>query len=147
AALRRARTRKGQRNLSAKSRLEDERIQMFDDVTNFLRLTTPPGGDGGQEQFLTQQMSTQIRQEGEEGGTFHEPGTQSIGHRDVAGAGRLEETRHTEKRITAQFERIAEGIVDATEDDIHRLKALDRFQENVPIPDRQVGAFNEWKPE
>ena len=51
-----------------------------------------------------------------------EPGR--VGHQHVAGADGLQQARHAQARIGAQFQRVEELVVQALEHAVHRLQAL-----------------------
>ena len=124
-------------------RLDHHFLQALDDELLFLRLPAPPGGHAGQLQFLAQQMPAQPRQEREQGRAFHQSRAKRIRHRDLPGPSRLDQSRHAKERIAAQLDRIAERVIHAAEDHIHRLQSLQRLEENPPVAHGQIAALHQ----
>ena len=59
----------------------------------------------------------------------------------------LHQARHAERRIGAQFERIAVVVVQASQQRVHRLQALDGLQEQPLAAHREVAAFDQRQAE
>jgi hypothetical protein len=68
--------------------------------------------------------------------------TESIVDDDQPAAHSLHETRHTEQRIPAEFERVTETVVQAPQNNIHGFQTAQRFQIHSPIQNRQIRAFD-----
>ena len=49
----------------------------------------------------------------------------------LPGPRRLDEAGHAERRVAAQLERIAEVVVEPAEDDVDRLEAVERLDEDA----------------
>ena len=47
----------------------------------------------------------------------------------------------------AQFQRIAVAVVESPEDDVDRLQAVERLDEDAPIPHRQIASLDQREPE
>ena len=58
-------------------------------------------------------------------------------------AHRLHEAGHAEQRIAAQFQRIAEVVVEAADDDVDLVETGERLQVHAVVAHRQVGAADE----
>ena len=80
-------------------------------------------------------MPAQRRQEGHDGGRLDHARAERVGDRDVASPCRFDEACHAERGVTAQLERIAETVVEPSEDDIDRLKAFLKTQIGVDPPE------------
>ena len=63
----------------------------------------------------------------------------------VPAAHGLHQAGHAQQRIAAQFQRIAEAVVQAAHDHVHRLQAGQRLQIDAVVAHRQVGAFDQRK--
>ena len=50
---------------------------------------------------------------------------------------------HAEQRIAAQLQRIAEVVVEAAQDHVHRLQAGERLQVDAAVAHGQVGAVDQ----
>ena len=53
------------------------------------------------------------------------------------------QARHAEKRIAAQFQRIAKSVIHAAENHIDRMQTLKRFEENAAVAHREIAAFDQ----
>ena len=73
--------------------------------------------------------------------------SERVGDRHVAGADGFDESGHAERRVAAQLERIAEAVVESPEDDVDRLQAFERLDEDAAIANRQVAAFDQRESE
>ena len=121
----------------------DQRLQRPERVVAFAVLPAPPRRDVGDAQFFTEEMPRERGQKGEERRGLDRAGAERIGDRDVARARRFHESGHAEEGIAAQFQRIAAGVVHAADDHVHRLQALERFQENPPVAHREIAALHQ----
>ena len=88
-------------------------------------------------------MAAQPGQECGLRGRFDQTRAERVGDRDVAGANRLDQARHAQHRVLAQFERIAEVVVLAAHDQVHRQQAAERLEVDAIVADRQVAAFDQ----
>ena len=111
------------------------------------RLTAPPGRHRRQQQLLAEQLAAERRQERQERRRLDHPGAERVGDDDVAGADGIDEPGDAEEGVAAQLQRIAEAVVEAAEDDVDRLQAFERLDEDAAIADRQVAAFDEREAE
>src|SRR5437899_10099720 len=104
----------------------------------FFRLPAPPSRDRRHQQLFPEQVAAETWKKSEKGRAFHQPGAKGVGDSDVARASRFDETSHSQKRISAQLQRIAKRIVHAPKNHIDALKAFDRLEENPPVSHRPV---------
>ena len=116
---------------------------MLEHVRELPGLSTPPGGDRRQLQLLAEQVAAQTRQERQDGGRLDHPRAERVGNGYVAGPCRLDQAGDAERRIAAQLERVAEAVVEPAEDDVDRLQAFQRLDEDPAITHRQVAAFDQ----
>ena len=72
---------------------------------------------------------------------FNQPAAQSVVNHHGAVADGLHQAGHTQQGISAQFEGIAEAVVKAAHDQIHRLQAGQGFQIDAAVAHRQVIAL------
>ena len=75
------------------------------------------------------------------------PGAERVGDRHVARARGFDQSRDAERRIGTQFQRIAIAVVESPEDDVHRLQAVERLDEDPPIANGEVATLDERESE
>ncbi len=120
---------------------------MFDDVVALGRLPAPPGRRRANPQLLAEKLAAERRQERQERGRLDHSRAEGVGDDDVAGADGVDQAGDAEEGVAAQLERIAEAVVEAPEDHVDALQALERLDEDAAIAHRQVGAFDEREAE
>ena len=59
----------------------------------------------------------------------------------------IDEAGDAEEGVAAEFERVAEVVVDAAQDDVDLLEAADGFEVDAAVADGEVGAFDEGEAE
>ena len=123
--------------------LDDHLIESIDHELLFLGLPAPPRRHAGQFQFLAEQMPAQAWKEGEQRRAFSQARAKGVGHGDVSRPRGLHQSRHAEKGIAAQLDRIAERVINPAQDDIDRLQAFERLQEDALIAHGQITAFDQ----
>ena len=101
-------------------------------------LAAPPGRDRGQFQGLSEEMFRDARQEGVQGGVFQQADAEGIGDGNPTAPGRFHQARDPQARIRLQFQRVAIVIIDATQNDIHRLQAPQGAQPHPSIAHGQI---------
>ena len=111
------------------------------------RLAAPPGRDRGQGQALAEQAAAEAGEKGDECRGFQQPAAQRIGHCDVAGADRLDQAGHSKIGVGAQLERIAEAIVHAPQDHVHRPEPFERLEKDAILAHRQIAALDQGETE
>src|ERR1035438_5694827 len=57
------------------------------------------------------------------------------------------QARYAQKRVGAQFDRVAEAVVHAPQDHIHRLEAVECLEEYAAVAHRQVAPLNQRETE
>ena len=133
----------GLAGLRAKGRLDDQFVKMFQDMAQSFRLAAPPGGEGGQFEFLAQDVPAQPRQEGQESRALQQAAAQRVGRGDVARAQHFEQARHAQHRVVAQFQRVAPVVVHAPQNHVHRFQPGEGLEQQAVIAHRQVLAFHQ----
>ncbi len=78
---------------------------------------------------------------------FEHAHAERVGHEHAAGAARLHEPRHAERRVVPKLHRIAEVVVEPAQDPVHRLEALHGLEEDPVVSHREVAAFDEREAE
>ena len=73
--------------------------------------------------------------------------SERVGDRHVARARGFHEPGNAERRIGAQLQRIAVAVVESPEDDVDRLQAIERLDEDAPIAHGQVATLDEREAE
>ncbi len=81
--------------------------------------------------------------EAQPGGRLEHAGAQGIGQHDASGAHGAQQPRHAQGRIAAQLQRIAEVIVQASQDGVHPLQSRERLQVHRVVAHREVRALRE----
>ena len=117
------------------------------DVVPGRRLAAPPGGQRRQQQFLAEQAARDAGQEALDRRRFEEAVAQRIGHHHVAGAHRLQQPGHAQRRVGAQLQRVAPVVVQAAQHAVHRLQAFHRLQEQALLAHHQVAALDQRQPQ
>ena len=75
--------------------------------------------------------SASARQESEPRRRFEHAGAERVGQHHAPGAHRAEQTRHAERRVAAQLQRIAVIIIQAAQDGVHALQPARVFRYTV----------------
>ena len=78
-------------------------------------LAAPPGGDRGERKLFAAQTLADARQKAEQARRFEYARAKRIGDQHASGTRRAEQAGHAERGFAAQFERIAEIVVDAAQ--------------------------------
>ena len=128
-----------------------ERERLFDDepgeivqhVSAGLGSAAPPGLDGGEAEILTEEMFAQGGKKGQKGGRLEDAGAEGVGDGNGFFADGLEETGNPEIGTGEQFERIAEIVVDATEDDIDALQTAEGLEKDAAVADGKIVALDQ----
>ena len=76
-------------------------------------------------------------------GCLQQAAAERIRHHYVSGAHGLQQARHAKQRIAAQFQRIAEAVVHAAQNQIHGLQPGQRLQEDPIVAGDQIRAFHQ----
>ena len=120
---------------------------MLDHIFQRRRLAAPPGRHRRHRQRLAEQPFAQRRQEAEQGAGFEHARTERIGHQHPAGADRAEQPRDAQRRVGAQFERIAEIVVEPAQDRMHPAQAAQGLQIDRVVAHGQVLPLDQRKAE
>jgi hypothetical protein len=93
-----------------------------------LGFAAPPRCDRRQSQCLPQQALRGGRHEPHPRGRFEHAAAEAVGEHHPARTHHADETGHAERRVGAQFHRVAEIVVQAAHDGVHSAQAAERFQ-------------------
>ena len=105
--------------------------------------TAPPTRNGRQLQFFAQQVTRQCRHETQQRVRLQKARARSVGHQNVATAHRLEQARHAQCGVGAHFQRVQPIVIDALEQSMHLLQALQGFQIKLFVAHGQVIALHQ----
>ena len=106
-------------------------------------LAAPPGGQRGQAQFLAQQVLRECGQKAQQRAGFEKRRARRVGHQHMARADGLQQPRHAQPRVAAQLQRVEEFVVQALQDAVHRLQAVQRAQEQPVAAHGEVAALDQ----
>ena len=104
---------------------------------------TPPARNGRQLQIFAEQRLRQRRHEAEQRIAFQKARTRRVGHQYIAAAHRLQQAGHAQRGLGVQFERVQPQVVHPLDQAVHRLQALQGFEEHVLVAHRQVRALHQ----
>ncbi len=88
-------------------------------------------------------MAAGVVHEGHEGVVFQQSGAGRVDDRHLAHANGVEQTRYAKSRVGAEFQWVAEIVVDAAQDDVHLLQTLDGFEPHETVTHQQVVALRQ----
>src|SRR5262249_36405434 len=131
-----------QRVLRVKGRLKDERIEVLSDIAKLLGLATPPGCHGWQKQLFAQEVTTECREKPEQRRALHQPGSQRVRNCHMTSTGGSAQASTPKKGIAAEFQGIKIQTTHPPQDHVHRLEALNSFEEHSTVPHCQIGPFH-----
>ena len=122
-------------------------VEIGDDVLAFRRLSAPPGGDGGQFEFVAQQCAAEAGHECRQGPGLEYPGAEGVNDRYGAAAKRVDHPGRADVAIGAQLERIGEVGIETPPEHAHRLQPGNGANHDLALIDRQVFAFEQHEAE
>ncbi len=123
--------------------LDDQPVQVLEHEIHGRLFAAPPRSDRGHAQRLAEQFHARAGQESGQRGRFEQAAAQGVGHQHLAGAYRLQQAGDAQCRIAAQFERVAEIIVEATQDGMHAAQPGQGLQIDAVAAHRQILAFDQ----
>ncbi|MNZ74402.1 hypothetical protein D3C78_928500 [compost metagenome] len=129
--------------LRGKGGADQQLGQLFQRFFQHRRLAAPPAGDRRQLQFRAEQPFADQRQKARQAGRFQHAAAQGIGHQHAALAHRIEQPRHTERRVGAQLQRVAEVVVEAAQQRVHALQPAEGLQVDGAVAHGQVAALDQ----
>src|SRR3954451_20182496 len=92
-------------------------------------------------------MVCQTRQERHDSSSFDKTAPQRVSNLDISRSNRVNQPRNTQKRITAQFQRIAEAVVHAPQNHVDLPQAFHGLQVDAPVTNRKISPFDKREPE
>ena len=85
----------------------------------------------------------QRRQKAHQGGRLQKSRARRIGHQHLACPDRLQQARHTQGGVGAQFQWVQVLVINPLEQAVHRHQALEGFEEKRLVAHDQVAAFDQ----
>ncbi|MNZ75097.1 hypothetical protein D3C78_935680 [compost metagenome] len=129
--------------LGRKRRFDQQLRQFFQGLGQYRRFAAPPGGDGRQDQLFAEQELIDLRQETQQARRFQHTTAERVGHQHTPLPHRFQQTRDSEGRISAQFQRVAEVIVEPTHDRVHPAQSTQGLQVDRGVAHRQIAALHQ----
>jgi hypothetical protein len=97
-------------------------------------------------QRLAEQLLAGAGQESRQRRRLEQAAAERVGNQHIAGAHRLQQAGNAERRIAAQFERIAVVVVEPAQDGVHAAQAAERPQVDALAAHRQILPSTSGKP-
>jgi hypothetical protein len=110
-------------------------------------LAAPPGCYRRHCQRLAEQLPAGAGQESRQCGRLDQATAEGIGDQDVAGTHGLQQARNAERRIAAQFERVAVVVIQPAEQRMYTPQAAECSEVDAIAAHRQVLSFDQGKTE
>ncbi|KAI3483332.1 hypothetical protein L1887_53787 [Cichorium endivia] len=129
--------------LRRECRLEQQFRHLLQCLGQRRRLAAPPAGDGRQDQLLAQQSLADRRQETRQSGRLQDAAAQCIGHQHPPLAYRIQQAGDAQGGVGAQFEGIAEIVVEPAQDGMHPAQAAEGLEVDGAIAHGQVAALHQ----
>ena len=107
------------------------------------RFAAPPTRDGGQLQFLPQQVARQGRHKAQQRVRLQKARARRVGHQHIATAHGLQQAGHAQGGVCAQLQRVQPVVVNPLQKPVHRLQALQGFEVQLLVAHRQVVALHQ----
>ena len=112
------------------------------------RFAAPPGGERRRLERLAEQplgrSPAGTPSSADDSSTLS---AERVGHEHVSRAPRLHEARDAQRRVGAQFQRIAVVVVETPEDRVHGTEPGHGLEEHAIVPNGEIAALDERKPE
>ena len=106
-------------------------------------LAAPPAGVRRQLQGLAQQPVGDAGPEGTQARALEHAGAGRVGQHQLAGAHRLHQAGHAQRRVRAQLQRVEPLVVDPAQQHMHLLQPAERLQIEPVAAHRQVRALHQ----
>ena len=110
-------------------------------------LPAPPSRDGRKLEILAQQMPGQTGEKRHDRGCFNQTASQRICNLHISRDDRVDQAGHAQKRIAAQFQRIAEAIIHPAQNNIDLLQPVDSLQIHASVAHRKIGSSDQREPQ
>ena len=125
----------------------DQLVEVIENIVQILRPSAPPRPHRRQQQVFAEQMPTEVGLKRQDRSGFDDARSERVRDRHVAAPRGLDETRDAVRGVGAQLQRIAQAVVESAEDDIDRLEAIERLDEDTTVADRQIAILDEGQSE
>ena len=124
-------------------RLDHHPVERVDHLLPRLVLAAPPGRNRRHVKVFTEDVTAEPWQERHQRRGLDDAAAKTVGDEHVAGARGLNQARHAKQRVTAQFERIAEVVVEAAQNDVHRIQARKSLEVDALVANREIGSSDQ----
>ena len=126
-----------------KCRLDHQFLEVFQNIAAWFFLAAPPRRNRRHAQFLAQQLPAESGQKCHVCAGLHQAAAERVIDRDGTVPHRFHQAWYPEQGISAKFERVAETVVQTTQNHIDRFQTVQRFEIHTAIEHRQIRAFNQ----
>lgn len=123
--------------------LDHQLGQVGEDVGQLLRLAALPGGHVAQDGLLVEIEADHVADIGVHRLVVGDAGADGVGQHHIAGAVRRQQARHAEHGLGVEGQGVEEGVVQATVDHVHRLRAGGGAHEHAVVTHEQVGPLHQ----
>src|ERR1700722_17341639 len=104
---------------------------MIENPVERVRLAAPPSCNGGKFETFSSHVSAKAGEKRHDSSGLDHAASQRIGDFHVACDNRIDETRHTQKRVAAQLERITEAVVYPAQNHVDPLQSIYGLQKDA----------------
>src|SRR5580658_2554332 len=101
-------------------------------------LAAPPGRNGWKYQALAKQMLGKTGKKWHDRRRLNQAAPQCIGNDDVSSHDGVDQARHAEQRLAAQFERIAEAVIHSAQNYVDALQSIYCLEVDGPVTHGEV---------
>ena len=116
---------------------ENQAVEMIEHIVHFSRLPAPPGGYRGEYEVFAEQVSRNAKQKRDQARIFERVTAQGIGNGNVPISHGIEQPGNAELRFFVEFQWVAKVVIDAAQNDIDGMQAIDGFEPGMR-PSRTV---------
>ena len=128
----------------ARERTYDEFAEVGENVRTTRRIAAPPRRDRLQHEIGVEEVRRQRAHQPPEPGVLEDAGAEGVDHAHRAGATGVGQPGNPERRIGAQFQRVAESGVDAAHDHVDRHPSADGAQTDATVAQLEVRSLHQW---
>ena len=106
-------------------------------------LPAPPGRDRREFELLAQQLRGEAGKKRHDRSRLNQAASQGVGDLHVSGDDGVHQAGHAQKRIAAQFQRIAKAVVHPAQNHIDLLQPVDSLEIHAAVAHRQVRSLHQ----
>ena len=118
-------------------------IEVLQHIGSLGVATAPPGRHRRNQQFLAQQFPAQQRQERQKRGTLQQSAPERIDHRDFPRPNGLHHSGNAQRRIAAQFQRIAVDAINPPQNRIDAPQAAQSLEHHLFVTGGQIAPLDD----